>query len=51
MKKYLIFDLDGTLINTNGKIKSAVVGTIQKHTPEYFKKADELFLLYGNQPL
>lgn len=51
MKKYLIFDLDGTLIDTKGKIQKAILSSIQKHTPEFYKKAQELFLIYGNFPL
>ncbi|MGE4443546.1 MAG: HAD family hydrolase [Candidatus Altimarinota bacterium] len=51
MKKYLIFDLDGTLIDTKGKIQKAILSSIQKHTPEFYKKAQELFFIYGNFPL
>lgn len=51
MKQYLIFDLDGTLINSSGRIKNAILWPIQIHTPQYFWVAQELFGLYWNYPL
>lgn len=36
MKKYIIFDLDGTLINSNGNIKEIIFEYFKEKQPEYY---------------
>ncbi|USN58604.1 MAG: hypothetical protein H6767_00320 [Candidatus Peribacteria bacterium] len=35
MKKYLIFDLDGTLIDSGSKIDTIILGEIDRIAPDY----------------
>lgn len=36
MKKYLIFDLDGTLINSNDRLKNIIFDFFKEYQPEYY---------------
>jgi hydroxymethylpyrimidine pyrophosphatase-like HAD family hydrolase len=38
MKKYIIFDLDGTLINTYNTLSDKLYKALEEYKPEYLEK-------------
>ena len=47
MKKAIIFDLDGTLLNTNLLIKKSFIHTFKKYKPGYTLSEEELLSFLG----
>ncbi len=46
MKKAIIFDLDGTLLNTDLLIKKSFIHTFKKYKPGYTLSEEELLLIF-----
>ena len=47
MKKAIIFDLDGTLLNTDLLIKKSFIHTFKKYKPGYTLREEELLSFLG----
>ena len=47
MKKAIIFDLDGTLLNTDLLIKKSFIHTFKKYKPGYTLSEEELLSFLG----
>ena len=47
MKKAILFDLDGTLLNTDLLIKKSFIHTFKKYNPDYTLSEEELLSFLG----
>ena len=47
MKKAILFDLDGTLLNTDLLIKKSFIHTFKKYKPDYTLSEEELLSFLG----